>query len=76
LRAYPSAAYYYDVHCLPPPARGRGFYLEELIPPTPPFKDTAGPSMNIFIKLISIVSLTFAPLFVRYGGIIGRYLGF
>ncbi|GFP41020.1 K(+)-stimulated pyrophosphate-energized sodium pump [Candidatus Hakubella thermalkaliphila] len=41
-----------------------------------PFKDTAGPSMNIFIKLISIVSLTFAPLFVRYGGIIGRYLGF
>lgn len=41
-----------------------------------PFKDTAGPSMNIFIKLITIVSLTFAPLFVRYGDIIGRYLGF
>lgn len=41
-----------------------------------PFKDTAGPSMNIFIKLITIVSLTFAPLFVRYGDIIGKYLGF
>ncbi len=30
-----------------------------------PFKDTAGPSMNILIKLMSIVSLVFAPLFMR-----------
>lgn len=35
-----------------------------------PFKDTAGPSMNILIKLMTIVSLVFAPLFVKYGGVI------
>ncbi len=28
-----------------------------------PFKDTSGPSLNILIKLMSIVSLVFAPLF-------------
>jgi K(+)-stimulated pyrophosphate-energized sodium pump len=30
-----------------------------------PFKDTAGPSMNILIKLMSVVSLVLAPWFVR-----------
>ena len=30
-----------------------------------PFKDTAGPSMNILIKLMSIVSLVLAPWFVK-----------
>jgi K(+)-stimulated pyrophosphate-energized sodium pump len=30
-----------------------------------PFKDTAGPSLNILIKLMSVVALVFAPLFVR-----------
>lgn len=30
-----------------------------------PFKDTTGPSMNILIKLMSIVSLTLAPLFTK-----------
>ena len=30
-----------------------------------PFKDTTGPSMNILIKLMAIVSLVFAPLFLR-----------
>jgi K(+)-stimulated pyrophosphate-energized sodium pump len=29
-----------------------------------PFKDTSGPSLNILIKLMSIVSLVFVPLFV------------
>ncbi len=29
-----------------------------------PFKDTAGPSINILIKLMSIVSLVFLPLFI------------
>lgn len=29
-----------------------------------PFKDTSGPSINILIKLMSIVSLVFAPLFM------------
>ncbi len=29
-----------------------------------PFKDTSGPSMNILINLMAIVSLTFSPLFI------------
>ncbi|MDA0336529.1 MAG: sodium-translocating pyrophosphatase [bacterium] len=32
-----------------------------------PFKDTSGPSMNILIKLMSVISLVLAPLFVHYG---------
>ena len=35
-----------------------------------PFKDTSGPSINILIKLMTIVSLVFAPLFVQIGGLI------
>ena len=35
-----------------------------------PFKDTSGPSINILIKLMTIVSLVFAPLFLRFGGLI------
>lgn len=35
-----------------------------------PFKDTSGPSMNILIKLITIVSLVFAPVIVKFGGIL------
>lgn len=34
-----------------------------------PFKDTSGPSLNILIKLITVVSLVFAPLFVKIGGL-------
>ena len=29
-----------------------------------PFKDTSGPSMNILINLMTIISLTFSPLFI------------
>lgn len=36
-----------------------------------PFKDTSGPSINILIKLMTIVSVVFAPLFVAIGGLIG-----
>jgi K(+)-stimulated pyrophosphate-energized sodium pump len=31
-----------------------------------PFKDTSGPSLNILIKLMAILSLVFVPFFVRY----------
>lgn len=31
-----------------------------------PFKDTSGPSINILIKLMTIVSLVFAPLFLQF----------
>ena len=35
-----------------------------------PFKDTSGPSINILIKLMTIVSLVFATLIAQYGGIL------
>lgn len=35
-----------------------------------PFKDTSGPSINILIKLMTIVSLVFAPIFVSIGGLL------
>ncbi|MCB9838963.1 MAG: sodium/proton-translocating pyrophosphatase [Phycisphaeraceae bacterium] len=40
-----------------------------------PFKDTSGPSLNILIKLISIVSVVFAGLIVKFGPYIGDILG-
>ena len=35
-----------------------------------PFKDTSGPSINILIKLMTVVSLVFAPLFMATGGLL------
>ncbi|NQT21161.1 MAG: sodium/proton-translocating pyrophosphatase, partial [Planctomycetes bacterium] len=37
-----------------------------------PFKDTSGPSLNILIKLMSMVSVVFAGLIVKYGDLIAR----
>lgn len=34
-----------------------------------PFKDTSGPSMNILINLMTIVALTFSPLFIVIQGL-------
>ena len=39
-----------------------------------PFKDTSGPAMNILIKLMTIVSLVFAPVIVQYGGMIEVFM--
>ena len=41
-----------------------------------PFKDTSGPSINILIKLMTIVSLVFAPFFLQFGGILLQYMGY
>ena len=40
-----------------------------------PFKDTSGPSLNILIKLISIVSVVFAGLIVKFGPVVGAAIG-
>ena len=37
-----------------------------------PFKDTSGPSLNILLKLMAIVSLVFAPVFVQFVPLIDR----
>ena len=36
-----------------------------------PFKDTSGPSLNILLKLMAIVSLVFAPVFLKATPLIG-----
>jgi len=40
-----------------------------------PFKDTSGPSLNILIKLMSMVSVVFAGLIVKFAPMIGALLG-
>ena len=37
-----------------------------------PFKDTSGPSLNILLKLMAIVSLVFAPVFLDFEPLIDR----
>ena len=39
-----------------------------------PFKDTSSPAMNILIKLMTIVSLVFAPVIYQYGGLILKFM--
>ena len=40
-----------------------------------PFKDTSGPSINILIKLMSMVSIVFAGLIVAFSPAIQKFLG-
>jgi Na+/H+-translocating membrane pyrophosphatase len=40
-----------------------------------PFKDTSGPSLNILIKLMSMVSVVFAGLIVKYAPYISSLIG-
>ncbi len=37
-----------------------------------PFKDTSGPSINILIKLMTIVAVVFGPIIAEFGGILFR----
>jgi K(+)-stimulated pyrophosphate-energized sodium pump len=41
-----------------------------------PFKDTSGPSLNILIKLMSMVGVVFAGVIVKFAPVIGDWLGF
>ncbi len=40
-----------------------------------PFKDTSGPSLNILIKLMAIISLVFVPFFMNSGGVLLKLFG-
>ena len=40
-----------------------------------PFKDTSGPSLNILIKLMSMVCVVFTPVIVRFAPAIQEFLG-
>jgi len=40
-----------------------------------PFKDTSGPSLNILIKLMTMVSVVFSGVVVKFGPIISDWLG-
>ena len=40
-----------------------------------PFKDTSGPALNILIKLVSVVSVVFAGLIVKFGPYISDMIG-
>jgi K(+)-stimulated pyrophosphate-energized sodium pump len=36
-----------------------------------PMKDTSGPSLNIMLKLMSVISLLLAPVLMHFGGLLG-----
>ena len=40
-----------------------------------PFKDTSGPSLNILIKLMSMVSVVFAGVIVKFAPVVGGWIG-
>jgi K(+)-stimulated pyrophosphate-energized sodium pump len=40
-----------------------------------PFKDTSGPSLNILIKLMSMVAVVFSGLIVKFGPVVNGWLG-
>jgi len=40
-----------------------------------PFKDTSGPSINILMKLMAILSLVFASFFANHGGVLLSMIG-
>jgi hypothetical protein len=40
-----------------------------------PFKDTPGPSLNSLIKLLSMVSVVFAGVIVKYAPLVSSWLG-
>ncbi len=40
-----------------------------------PCKDTSGPSLNILIKLMSMVAIVFAPVIVKFAPVIQNWLG-
>ena len=41
-----------------------------------PFKDTSGPSLNILIKLMAMVSVVFTGLIVKYSSVFADFIGF
>ena len=40
-----------------------------------PFKDTSGPSLNILIKLMSMVAIVFTPVILKFSPVIQQWLG-
>ncbi len=40
-----------------------------------PFKDTAGPSLNILLKLMSMVAIVFTPVILRFAPVVQGFLG-
>jgi K(+)-stimulated pyrophosphate-energized sodium pump len=40
-----------------------------------PFKDTSGPSLNILLKLMSMVSVVFAGVIVKFSPMVGGWFG-